>query len=167
MTSAAASSLQSRPVPPARWTLRADTPDADAAVEALYGRAFGPGRFAKAAHRVREDATLAREVSTLATSADGGLAGACRLWLTTRCTDGPAFLLGPIAVDKAFRGSGLGRALAGACVAAVDKRPGASTLVLVGDPAFFAPFGFEVAPTGAVRLPWPADPARTLWRTRA
>lgn len=156
----------SAPVPcPAspRWTLLPDAPAADLAVEALYARAFGPGRMAKAAHRVREQACLERELSRLAAAPDGAVIGACRMWRTGSRDGGEALLLGPIAVEPAWQGTGVGRALARACVAAAQAAA-APAIVLVGDPAFFAPLGFEPVPAGQLRLPWPVDPARLMWQ---
>lgn len=133
-------------------------------LDPLMERAFGPGRFAKAASGLREGARIAPELSRVAWNHEAGEAiGACLIWEVASSAGGPALLLGPIAVEPDLQGGGLGRALCGACVAAVDAA-GAGTLVLVGDPAFFAPFGFVPVPAGSVRFDWPADPARTLWR---
>lgn len=133
-------------------------------LDRLMDRAFGPGRFAKAASGLRDGARLAPQLSHVAWSdAERAAIGACLIWDVASSAGGPALLLGPIAVDPDLQGGGLGRALCAACVAAVDAAD-AGTVVLVGDPGFFAPFGFVPVPAGAVRFDWPADPARTLWR---
>lgn len=133
-------------------------------LDRLMERAFGPGRFAKAASGLRDGARLAPALSQVAWCDQTGEAvGACLIWDVASSAGGPALLLGPIAVEPDLQGGGLGRALCGACTAAVDSA-GAGTLVLVGDPGFFAPFGFAPVPAGQLRFDWPADPARTLWR---
>jgi len=131
------------------------------AVDALVDRAFGPGRYAKAAERLREGASLRRDLSICAWSGEE-LVGAVRQWTVT-VGDIPAIFLGPIAVDMAERRQGLGAGLMRRAVQA-DEAAGERLVMLVGDMPFFAQFGFEVAPVGAVALPGPVDPARVLWR---
>ena len=55
------------------------------------------------------------------------------------------FLLGPVAVQPARQGEGIGRALVEAGLAALRSR-GAGGCVLVGDPAFYGRFGFRPCP---------------------
>ena len=65
-----------------------------AAVEALVLAAFGPGRFAKTAERLREQAPVA--VGFVAREGET-LLGSVRLWSIT-IGGTPALFLGPIAV---------------------------------------------------------------------
>lgn len=137
-------------------------PDAahfDAGVEALYARAFGPGRFAKAAARLREGNNCLRNASFLAMR-KGALVGACRMWPIIGETNRPAVFLGPIAVDKSAQSLGLGHRLVAACLAAL---PG-DTIILVGDMSFFGEMAFKIVPSGKVMMPNPVDPNRVLWR---
>lgn len=62
-------------------------------------------------------------------------------------SDGSAawFGLGPIAVLPAFRQHGVGSALMHAALAAL-QRQGAAGCVLLGDPRFYARFGFRAMP---------------------
>ncbi|HYC75609.1 N-acetyltransferase [Brevundimonas sp.] len=126
------------------------------AIEALVLAAFGPGRFAKTAERLRERATVA--VGFVAR--DGAtLLGSVRLWSIT-VGGRPALFLGPIAVAADNRRAGLGAELVQACLTwAADAGRG---VLLVGDAPYFGRFGFEAAPD--VRLPGPVDPRRVLWR---
>ena len=55
------------------------------------------------------------------------------------------FLLGPVAVQPARQGGGIGRALAETGLDALRSR-GACGCVLVGDPAFYGRFGFRRHP---------------------
>ncbi len=132
--------------------------DADApAIEALVLAAFGPGRFAKTAERLRE---RARKVAGFAARIDGRLVGSVRLWAVT-AGEVEALFLGPIAVAADIRGEGIGADLVAACLEEADRR-GVAGVLLVGDAQYFSRFGFVAAPR--VILPGPADPRRVLWR---
>ena len=128
-------------------------------VEALVLRAFGPGRFAKAAERLREGRAPTYALSF--TAWDGRrLIGCARQW-TVRVGETPAIFFGPIAVDPAWRSHGLGAALTErACEAAAAA--GHAVIVLVGDMPLFGPLGVAVAPR--VTMPGPVDPRRVLAR---
>ncbi len=140
------------------------TPEAaaDAAeVQDLVDRVFGPGRYAKAAERLREGNRFLPEPSLVARE-DGRLAGTVRLW-PVKVGEADALLLGPIAVDPAARRRGLGAALAArSCQAAAEA--GHERIVLVGDLGFFERIGFEALEPGRIRMPGPADPRRILVR---
>ena len=148
--------LATEPLPP---TLTAERPEDAAAVERLVLRAFGPGRFAKAAERLREGRAPALDLSVVAW--DGrDLVGCVRLW-SVKVGDTPAIFLGPIAVELEHRSNGLGAALIQrACAAAT--RAGHAVIVLVGDMPFFGPLGFALAP--GVTMPGPVDQRRVLAR---
>jgi predicted N-acetyltransferase YhbS len=140
-------------------TVEAETMDTQ--VDALFARAFGPGRFAKTAARLRENNLPLRALGRIAWR-DGRLAGAAKVWPIQA---GPrnAVFFGPFAVEDSLRGQGLGHALAHACCEAAI-RDGQSIMVLIGAAAFFAPLGFTPAPHGRLLLPGPVDPERLLWR---
>jgi predicted N-acetyltransferase YhbS len=128
-------------------------------VEGLIDRAFGPGRFAKTAERLREGRTPDLDLSFVAWS-DGGVVGCVRQW-PILIGDTPALLLGPIAVEQDRRREGLGASLIHrACEAARDA--GCAAILLVGDPPLFGPFGFTAAAARRVVLPGPVDPRRLL-----
>jgi predicted N-acetyltransferase YhbS len=77
--------------------------------------------------------------------------------------DSPAVLLGPFAVDDAWRSRGLGgQLIEAACEAA--QRAGVGVILLVGDQPYFQKFGFEPVPPGRAVLPGPVDGRRVLWR---
>ena len=132
-----------------------------ARVEALIDRAFGPGRYAKAAERLREGREPRRDLSVVAWDGED-LVGTVRLW-PVRIGEAPALLLGPIAVESAWRGRGLAQAMTEeACLRAAAV--GASLIVLVGEERLFAPLGFVRAEAGRVTLPGPVDAARVFLR---
>jgi len=126
------------------------------AVDALVAAAFGPGRYAKTAERLREGA---RPAAGFVVETHGRVTGAVRLWPIT-IGGTPALFLGPIAVDAGRRGDGQGAALVQACLDHA-RANSASGVLLVGDPPYFQRFGFVAAP--GVTLPGPVDRRRVLW----
>jgi predicted N-acetyltransferase YhbS len=139
-----------------------DNPAFDAAVEHLYASAFGPGRHAKAAARLREGNGCLRDMSWVAVRG-GDVIGACRMWPVRTDHGDPLVFLGPIAVADHARSLGLGGHLVCACIKACDELA-SLPIVLVGDLAFFAPFGFERIKEATLSLPAAVDPARLLVR---
>ena len=145
----------------APFDLRSETLADRVAVDALIARAFGPGRYAKAAERLREGREPRGDLSVVAWDS-GEIVGTVRLW-TVRIGETPALLLGPIAVDASRRGRGLGQAMAlEACVRAAAV--GAGLIVLVGEERLFGPLGFVRVEPGRVTLPGPVDPRRVFVR---
>jgi len=138
--------------------IQPETPADAEAIDRLILAAFGPGRFAKTAERLRERATIAAGVVA---REDGRVVGSVRLW-KIRIGDAPALFLGPIAVEADRRRDGLGAALVAACLKIAEQA--GQGVLLVGDPPYFARFGFERA--HGVTMPGPVDPARVLWRGR-
>jgi predicted N-acetyltransferase YhbS len=142
------------PATPAPLRIEIEGPADAAAVEALVLSAFGPGRFAKTAERLREKARI---VAGFVAREDDRLVGSVRLW-AVMVGDEPAYFLGPIAVAADCRRAGLGGDLVQACV----DHAGATGIFLVGDLPYFGRLGFRRAPE--VRLAGPVDPRRVLWR---
>ena len=139
--------------------LAAERPEDAAAVEQLVLRAFGPGRFAKAAERLREGRAPMLALSVVAKDR-GRLVGSVRQ-CAVKVAETPAIFLGPIAVEPDYRSHGLGAALIErACAAAAHA--GHAVIVLVGDMPFFGPLGFAPAPS--VIMPGPVDQTRVLAR---
>ena len=136
--------------------LEPEAPADAPAVEALVLAAFGPGRFAKTAERLRERAGI--EVGFVVREG-GRVIGSVRLW-RVEIGETPALFLGPIAVDAASRRAGLGGDLVAACVDHA-RAMGTGGVLLVGDAPYFSRFGFETAPDA--RLPGPVDQRRVMW----
>ena len=80
-------------------TIRAETPDDDAAIERLHERTFGPGRYARTAFRIREGRRHLLPVSFTARIGTL-LVGSVRL-TPVRIGATPALLLGPLTVEPA------------------------------------------------------------------
>ena len=141
--------------------LKAEQPKDAAAIDALIDAAFGPGRFAKTAERLRETNHPLLDISFTA-RVEGVLVGCVRMW-PIWIGQRAAVFLGPFAVDAAWRGRGLGAALiAQACEAARDA--GHQLILLVGPQVYFAPLGFSMVPEGQIAMPGPVDPKRVLVR---
>ena len=136
------------------WRIEIEGPADAAVVEALVLAAFGPGRFAKTAERLRERARIA---AGFVAREDGRIIGSVRLWAIIIGGE-PALFLGPIAVSTVSRRAGLGADLVQACM----DHAGDAGILLVGDLPYFGRFGFRAAPD--VRLSGPVDQRRVLWR---
>lgn len=138
---------------------RPEQPSDDPAIEALQHAAFGPGAYARAAFRVREQAPHVRALSFL-TELDGAPIASVRL---TPIDVGGAhgLLLGPLVVDPSHKWLGYGKALMRRAVAEAATA-GWPFIILVGDAPYYGPFGFNPLPPKRVTLPGPVDPARLL-----
>jgi predicted N-acetyltransferase YhbS len=140
--------------------LEPETPADSEAIERLNERVFGPGRFARTAYRLREEAahdlglSFVARVGTL-------LVGANRM---TPVVIGQtrALLLGPLIVEPVFRSQGIGEALVARSLEAA-REAGGTIAILVGDEPYYGRMGFKPTPPGRVRMPGPVDPARVLY----
>lgn len=141
------------------WTIRAETPDDAASIAALVEQGFGPGRYAKSAYRLREGVDPVASLSLVAVE-NGRLRGSVRFW---PIAIGPsrALLLGPLAVEDAQRGRGIGVSLMETGIAEA-RAQGWPSIVLVGDEPYYARVGFAKLPPGRVRFPGPVDQSRIL-----
>ncbi|MEH6664113.1 MAG: N-acetyltransferase [Brevundimonas sp.] len=136
--------------------IQAETVFDAAAVARVIETAFGPGRLAKTAERLREGRDPA--VGFVARQ-DGRIIGSVRLWTVT-IGGAPALFLGPIAVERTERNAGIGADLVATCVDWA-REAGTSGVLLVGDPPYFERFGFQRI--AGAHMPGPVDPARLLW----
>ncbi|CAN1550968.1 COG3153 Predicted acetyltransferase [Caulobacteraceae bacterium] len=140
-------------------TYRSERPEDAPLITALIDRAFGPGRHAKAADRLREGNRLIADLSF--TAWDGKtLVGSVRLW-PVAIGGTPVVFLGPIAVEADLRKHRIGQTLV---EMACDASAGAGwrAVLLVGDAPYFGRVGFDAAPAKAVRMPGPVDQRRVL-----
>ena len=144
---------------PADVTYLPETPAHDAEIEHINEEAFGPGRFARAAYKIREGGPHERALSFVAVH-DGNVIASVRL---TRIAagEGRALLLGPLAVRPPFKNLGIGRRLVAIALEAAEKA-GEAAVVLVGDEPYYGPLGFRRVPRGQVSMPRPVDLDRIL-----
>lgn len=141
-----------------------ETPDCGPAIEKLHERAFGPGRFARSAFRLREGVSHIPELSLIA-QVGTLLVGSVRL-TPIRIGRAPALLLGPLTVEPAFMNRGIGTALLEGTLKAATEA-GHRLVLLVGDEPFYGRLGFRRVEPGRIALPGPVDPARVLIRELA
>jgi len=131
------------------------------AIETLHETAFGPGRYAKTAWRMRDGVDPVPGLSYVVRSAQGMLLGSVR-YSAIRVGETPALMLGPLAVIPARQRNGIGLMLmAESLLAAREQRH--ALVLLVGDEAYYRKAGFAPVPDGRVSFPGPVDPARLLY----
>lgn len=140
-------------------TIRHETQADHPVIEKLHDRAFGPGRYAKTAYRLREGV---EPISSLSFVALVGtlVVGSIRL-TPVRIGGAAALLLGPLAVEDAFSSIGIGMRLVQKSVETA-KAEGHRLIILVGDEPYYGRAGFKKVPRGHILLPGPVDPDRLL-----
>jgi predicted N-acetyltransferase YhbS len=138
---------------------REEQADAEA-IERLHERAFGPGRFARTAFRLREGAG-ARPDLCFTAHVGTYLVGSIRLSPIT-LGGMPGLVLGPVAVEPAFMNRGIGHELIAAALDAARKAED-RLVILIGDEPYYRRAGFSKVPEGRLVMPGPVDPTRLLW----
>jgi len=141
-------------------TIRNEVSSDVCAREELLDRVWGPSRFEKTAERLREGRGAAAGLSLIA-ERDRALVGTVRLWHVCAGPRRPALLLGPLAVDEAWRGTGIGSTLMRRAMATARRR-GHRAVLLVGDASYYGRFGFAADKTHALWLPGPFERHRLL-----
>ena len=144
---------------PGLFTYRPEQPDDDPAIEALHAEAFGPGRFARAAYRLREGVAHDPSLSFVA-HAGAQMIASVRM-TAIAIGSRPALLLGPLVVLPAHKGQGAGRALVRMALRAA-REAGHRVVMLVGDLDYYGPLGFVRLRRYQITLPGPVDPDRVL-----
>jgi predicted N-acetyltransferase YhbS len=144
---------------PADVAFMPEAPEHEPEIEHINEEAFGPGRFTRAAYKIREGGPHERQLSFVALRG-GEVVASVRL---TRIAagEGRALLLGPLAVRPAHKNLGIGRELVRISVE-VAKQAGAGAVLLVGDEPYYGPLGFKRIPRGQVSMPRPVDLDRIL-----
>ena len=154
-----------------------------AARDALLDRAMGPRWRRKSSEKLRRGRRPSEGLAFVARDEEGRVAGTVRLWdvaagsrstLPPSALPGispsrgeigsgavPALLLGPLAVDPSCKSAGLGSALMRHAIAEA-ARLGHGAVLLVGDPAYYARFGFSAEKTDALAMPGPYEKHRFL-----
>ena len=128
-------------------------------IEHILDAAFGPGRFAKTAERLREQNAALAELCLVAFEGKD-MRASVRFWpILIGAT--PALLLGPLAVDPKHRGKSIGIRLMETGLAKA-KTLGHRIVILVGDEPYYARVGFRRVPAGSMTMPGPVDPDRVL-----
>jgi predicted N-acetyltransferase YhbS len=141
-------------------TIRNETHCDIAAREDLLDRVWGASRFEKTAERLREGRSPAAGLSLVAEH-DHAVIGTVRLWNVCAGPGRAALLLGPLAVEETWRGTGVGGSLMRRALATARRR-GHRAVLLVGDAPYYGRFGFSGEPTAALWLPGPFERERLL-----
>jgi predicted N-acetyltransferase YhbS len=128
--------------------------------EALLDRAMGLGRRRKSSEKLRRGRVPAEGLAFAARDAFGNLIGTVRLW-NVAAGGVSALLLGPLAVAPEHKGAGVGSALMRHAIEEAARLEHGAVL-LVGDAAYYARFGFSVEKTGDLSMPGPFEKARFL-----
>jgi len=136
-----------------------EDPAHDPDIEAINEAAFGPGRFARAAYKIREGGPHERALSFVAF--DGNELVASVRMTRIAAGEGRGLMLGPLVVRPSHKDRGIGKRLVKiACEAAAKADHPA--VILVGDEPYYGPLGFKRIPYGQVSMPRPVDPKRVL-----
>ena len=139
--------------------LRHETPADGPTIDKLHERAFGPGRFARTAYRLREGIPPLASLCHVATVGPL-IVGSIRLsglWIGAE----KGVLLGPLTVEPHLMNRGIGGLLMRRALD-VAKQEGHHIVILVGDEPYYARAGFKKVPRGHLHLPGPVDPDRLL-----
>lgn len=133
--------------------------------ELLCAEVFGPGRFARAAFRVREQIADDPRLAMVASINGEKMGGVLMTPISLSGVDG--YLLGPLVTATSARNKGAGRALVRAACDAVfsdhsSLKNADRFVLLVGDAAYYEPLGFDQTQLGSITFPGAVDPARIL-----
>jgi predicted N-acetyltransferase YhbS len=148
-------------MPDPAFTSRTVTPADYGALQALHDRVFGPGAYVRTAYRVREGMPPQSPFCRVMTIDGSRIMASIRFTPVTIGGEGRVLLLGPLAVDQEFANQGYGRRLLAEAMDAA-RAAGIALVLLVGDPPYYAKFGFELVPPGRIKMPGPVDPRRLL-----
>jgi predicted N-acetyltransferase YhbS len=134
--------------------------------ENLLDRAMGAGRRRKSSEKLRAGRVPAEGLALVARDEDGHVIGTVRLWnveagISREGRAVEALLLGPLAVDAAHEGKGIGSALMRAAIAEATKR-GHGAVLLVGDATYYERFGFFADKAQHLIMPGPFERSRFL-----
>lgn len=138
------------------YEIQPEAPGDSAAIDDLIEKSFGPERTKRTVHRFRIGRDPIRDLSFVG-RADGVMVASIRFWMVQLPDGRPVPLLGPLAVDPELRGFGVGRSLVRHALDVVAAR-GHEAVLIIGDPGYYAGFGFSVAAVEGLEMPGPVGP---------
>ncbi|MEQ8333603.1 N-acetyltransferase [Nisaea sp.] len=133
-----------------------------AAIESLLDIGFGADRLSKTVYTLRQGPSVPSLSLVARTGFDAKVGASIRFW---RCDvkDAdkilPALILGPLVVDPALQGKGLGRTLVARALEEADQE-GWDLCLVVGEASYYSPYGFVLAEPYGFELPGPVDQPR-------
>ncbi|PLX37026.1 MAG: GNAT family N-acetyltransferase [Hyphomicrobiales bacterium] len=128
--------------------------------EALLDRTMGPIRFRRSSERLREGRLPAPGLA-LSVMAGSKLVGTVRLWNVRACGLGAGLMLGPLAVDEAWRGAGIAAGLVEMALKSAQA-DSYDAVILVGDAPYYGRFGFSAHTARRLAMPGPFERHRML-----
>ncbi|PZM08503.1 GNAT family N-acetyltransferase [Rhizobium tubonense] len=151
---------------PSTFTIDLENAGDVVARENLLDRAMGAGRTKKSSEKLRRGRVPAEGLALVARDRSGHVIGTVRLWNIEAGVDREthpvdALLLGPLAVDPAHEGKGIGSALMRAAIMEA-KKLGHGAILLVGDASYYERFGFFAEKARHLVMPGPFERRRFL-----
>ena len=134
---------------PFEITLQSHTDIQD--ITSLVHDAFGPERSTRTVYQFRDGIDQLDALCFVAHS-EGRLVGSIQFWPAILPNGKLVPLLGPLAVRPELRGKGVGRALIKTGLDCAQAN-GFPAVLIVGDPGYYAPFGFNVDVIANLDLP--------------
>ncbi|UXN06982.1 GNAT family N-acetyltransferase [Bartonella sp. HY761] len=128
-------------------------------IEQLNAEAFGPSRFTRAAHLIRESGGHDYSLSFVALK-DNEVVGTIRQ-TPIYIGQNLSLLLGPIVISPSLKSAGIGKYLMNLAIDAA-RYADFPSILLVGDEPYYGRFGFKKIPQGRVIMPAPVNPDRLL-----
>jgi len=145
-----------------------------AMVEQMLDRAFGKGRHARTAYRIRAGMEPLDALSFAAFDAEDMLVGTIQCWpialIDPKSRPLPLVMIGPVAVLPERQGEGFGHGLMAAMLEAEGRMAATGSAlaqVLIGDESYYGRWGFSSVYTSGWRCPGPYEQARLLARGAA
>ncbi len=155
---------QSEPRPGSDWFLAPQSADHGPLLGPFLDAAIGTERHSRPSYHYRQSVPALAELSLVTLFAGSRLIGSLRFWPVElragqHIESGSVLLLGPLAVDPRWQGKGVGRAL---MFAGLDKarKLGYRLCFLVGEPSYYARFGFEPASPLGYRMVVDVEPRK-------
>ncbi len=128
-------------------------------VEKLQAKAFGPGRFARAAYRVREKFLSDDKLGLIAMIGNKRVGSVSMTPISIAKING--YLLGPLVTDNEYRSMGIGGKLVLQATSSALKNTSEFTL-LVGDLPYYSTMGFAAVKPYSIIFPSFVDQNRIL-----
>lgn len=140
--------------------IRHETIDDDYDIEDIVKNAFGPGRFAKTAYRLREAPDYKSLFGLVTENHLHKIVATVRVAPLKGYAD--TVILGPIAVHSSLRSMGLGMSLMHQAEQECLKYPHIHRIILIGDPHYYNRFGFETQHATDIIFDAPVNKNRIL-----
>ena len=139
-----------------QYSMTQETVEDAASIEMLMEKAFGLGRQVRTVFRFR-DGRVPLDAFGFVARLDGRMVASIRFWPVLLPGGATVPLLGPLAVEPRIRGLGIGRALVRKGLDAT-RGAGFPAVLVIGDPGYYAPFGFTVDPVHGLDMGGPLAP---------